>query len=133
MRWRSEAFVICDFWLRASLEEWQLSVARFSRGPRFFEDDGIGFGDNPNDFTDPFTNPSTLLTPMLHRIFAAVTPLHYVMFGDELLKLFYALCTLALSAIVVSGMMIWLDKKQRGAGQCPLVISREGRERQREG
>ncbi len=48
-----------------------------------------------------------------YRIFAAVTPLHYVMFGDELLKLFYALCTLALSAIVVSGMMIWLDKKQR--------------------
>ena len=24
-----------------------------------------------------------------YRIFAAVTPLHYVMFGDELLKLFY--------------------------------------------
>lgn len=48
-----------------------------------------------------------------YRMFAAVTPLHYVLFGDVWLKLFYAVCTLALCAVVASGNMIWLEKKQR--------------------
>jgi uncharacterized iron-regulated membrane protein len=44
------------------------------------------------------------------RIFAAVTPLHFVMFGDMALKAFYALSTLALSIMIVTGNMIWLAK-----------------------
>ncbi|ASP38509.1 hypothetical protein CHH28_07410 [Bacterioplanes sanyensis] len=44
------------------------------------------------------------------RIFAAVTPLHFVMFGDIALKAFYALSTLALSLMIVTGNMIWLSK-----------------------
>ncbi|GGY47771.1 peptidase [Bacterioplanes sanyensis] len=44
------------------------------------------------------------------RIFAAVTPLHFVMFGDIMLKAFYALSTLALSLMIVTGNMIWLAK-----------------------
>lgn len=48
-----------------------------------------------------------------YRTFAAVTPLHYVLFGDVWLKWFYALCTLGLSAVIVSGNLIWLDKRQR--------------------
>jgi len=47
------------------------------------------------------------------RIFAAVTPLHYVLFGDFALKVFYAISTLALCALIVSGNMIWLSKKQQ--------------------
>ena len=48
------------------------------------------------------------------RIFAAVTPLHYVLFGDIALKFFYAISTLALCAVIVSGNMIWLTKKKQG-------------------
>ncbi|WP_419810614.1 PepSY-associated TM helix domain-containing protein [Bacterioplanoides sp.] len=48
------------------------------------------------------------------RIFAAVTPLHYVLFGDIVLKFFYAISTLALCALIVSGNMIWLEKKKQG-------------------
>ncbi|KZZ41484.1 hypothetical protein A3759_15665 [Thalassolituus sp. HI0120] len=48
------------------------------------------------------------------RIFAAVTPLHYVLFGDMALKFFYAISTLALCALIISGNMIWLAKKKQG-------------------
>ena len=48
-----------------------------------------------------------------YRTFAAVTPLHYVLFGDVWLKLFYAVCTLALCALILTGNMIWLEKRQR--------------------
>lgn len=47
------------------------------------------------------------------RIFSAVVPLHYVQFGDIALKVFYALATLALCALIISGNMIWLAKKQQ--------------------
>ena len=50
----------------------------------------------------------------MQRIFAAVTPLHYVLFGDIVLKFFYALSTLALCAVIISGNMIWLAKKKQG-------------------
>lgn len=48
------------------------------------------------------------------RIFASIVPLHYVLFGDMALKVFYAISTLALCALIVSGNMIWLAKKKQG-------------------
>ena len=48
------------------------------------------------------------------RIFAAVTPLHYVLFGDGWLKLFYALTALAACGLIVSGNMLWLLRRGHG-------------------
>lgn len=58
------------------------------------------------------------------RIFAAVTPLHYVQFGDIALKFFYAITTLALCALIISGNMIWLEKKRVSAEKAGLLSNR---------
>lgn len=58
------------------------------------------------------------------RIFAAVTPLHYVQFGDIALKIVYAITTLALCALIISGNMIWLEKKHVSATKAGLALQR---------
>lgn len=48
------------------------------------------------------------------RIFAAVTPLHYVLFGNTWLKVFYALSALAACGLILTGNMLWLHKRGHG-------------------
>jgi len=48
------------------------------------------------------------------RIFAAVTPLHYVLYGDGWLKVLYALSALAACGLIVSGNMLWLERRHGG-------------------
>ncbi|OUR61724.1 hypothetical protein A9Q73_10875 [Bermanella sp. 47_1433_sub80_T6] len=48
------------------------------------------------------------------RIFAAVTPLHYVLYGNGWLKLLYALSALAACGLIVSGNMLWLERRHGG-------------------
>jgi uncharacterized iron-regulated membrane protein len=48
------------------------------------------------------------------RIFAAVTPLHYVLFGNTWLKVFYALSALAACGLILTGNMLWLNKRGHG-------------------
>lgn len=45
------------------------------------------------------------------RIFAAVTPLHYVLFGNVWLKVFYALSALAACGLILTGNMLWLYRR----------------------
>lgn len=45
------------------------------------------------------------------RIFAAVVPLHYVMYGGGWLKLFYALSALAVCGLIISGNMLWVERR----------------------
>jgi uncharacterized iron-regulated membrane protein len=45
------------------------------------------------------------------RIFAAVTPLHYVLFGNTWLKVFYALSALAACGLILSGNILWLHRR----------------------
>jgi uncharacterized iron-regulated membrane protein len=45
------------------------------------------------------------------RIFAAVTPLHYVLYGNGWLKVLYALSALAVCGVIVSGNMLWLERR----------------------
>ena len=45
------------------------------------------------------------------RIFAAVTPLHYVLFGNTWLKVFYALSALAACGLILTGNMLWLNRR----------------------
>jgi len=49
------------------------------------------------------------------RIFAAVTPLHYVLFGNTWLKVFYALSALAACGLILTGNMLWLHRRGHGA------------------
>lgn len=46
-----------------------------------------------------------------HRIFAAVTPLHYVLFGSVWLKICYALAALGACGLIVTGNMLWLERR----------------------
>lgn len=48
------------------------------------------------------------------RIFAAVTPLHYVLFGNTWLKVFYALSALAACGLILTGNMLWLNRRGHG-------------------
>jgi len=48
------------------------------------------------------------------RIFAAVTPLHYVLFGNTWLKVFYALSALAACGLILTGNMLWLHRRGHG-------------------
>ena len=48
------------------------------------------------------------------RIFAAVTPLHYVLFGSIWLKVCYALAALAACGLIVTGNMLWLERRGHG-------------------
>jgi len=48
------------------------------------------------------------------RIFAAVTPLHYVLFGSVWLKICYALAALGTCGLIVTGNMLWLDRRGHG-------------------
>ncbi|MBL4796954.1 MAG: PepSY domain-containing protein [Oleispira sp.] len=45
------------------------------------------------------------------RVFAAVTPLHYVLFGNIWLKVFYALSALAACGLILTGNMLWLNRR----------------------
>jgi uncharacterized iron-regulated membrane protein len=49
-----------------------------------------------------------------HRIFAAVTPLHYVLFGSVWLKICYALAALGACGLIVTGNMLWLERRGHG-------------------
>ena len=49
-----------------------------------------------------------------HRIFAAVTPLHYVLFGSIWLKICYALAALGTCGLIVTGNMLWLERRGHG-------------------
>ncbi|MFY0640471.1 MAG: PepSY domain-containing protein [Bermanella sp.] len=46
-----------------------------------------------------------------HRIFAAVTPLHYVLFGSIWLKICYALAALGACGLIITGNMLWLERR----------------------
>lgn len=48
------------------------------------------------------------------RIFAAVTPLHYVLFGNTWLKVFYALSALAACGLILTGNILWLHRRGHG-------------------
>lgn len=48
------------------------------------------------------------------RIFAAVTPLHYVLFGNAWLKLCYAIAALAACGLILSGNILWLHRRGHG-------------------
>ena len=48
------------------------------------------------------------------RIFAAVTPLHYVLFGSVWLKLCYALAALGACGLIITGNMLWLERRGHG-------------------
>lgn len=48
------------------------------------------------------------------RIFAAVTPLHYVLFGNGWLKVCYALAALAACGLILTGNMLWLNRRGHG-------------------
>ncbi len=48
------------------------------------------------------------------RIFAAVTPLHYVLFGNAWLKVCYALAALAGCGLILTGNMLWLHRRGHG-------------------
>lgn len=48
------------------------------------------------------------------RIFAAITPLHYVLFGNTWLKVFYALSALAACGLILTGNMLWLHRRGHG-------------------
>jgi uncharacterized iron-regulated membrane protein len=48
------------------------------------------------------------------RVFAAVTPLHYVLYGNGWLKVLYALSALAVCGLIVSGNMLWLERRYNG-------------------
>jgi uncharacterized iron-regulated membrane protein len=48
------------------------------------------------------------------RIFAAVTPLHYVLFGNAWLKVCYALAALAGCGLILTGNMLWLHRRGQG-------------------
>lgn len=45
------------------------------------------------------------------RIFATVTPLHYVLFGNGWLKVFYALSALAGCGLILTGNILWLHRR----------------------
>lgn len=45
------------------------------------------------------------------RIFASVTPLHYVLFGNSWLKVFYALSALAACGLILTGNILWLHRR----------------------
>jgi uncharacterized iron-regulated membrane protein len=47
------------------------------------------------------------------RIFASVTPLHYVLFGDSWLKVIYAISALAACGLIVTGNMLWLERRRK--------------------
>ena len=49
-----------------------------------------------------------------HRIFAAVAPLHYVLFGSVWLKICYALAALGACGLIVTGNMLWLERRGHG-------------------
>ena len=49
-----------------------------------------------------------------HRIFAAVTPLHYVLFGSIWLKICYALAALGACGLIITGNMLWLERRGHG-------------------
>ncbi len=49
---------------------------------------------------------------LFQRIFAAVTPLHYVMYGNSWLKVLYALSALAVCGLIITGNMLWLERRQ---------------------
>lgn len=48
---------------------------------------------------------------IFQRLFAAVTPLHYVLFGDLALKFFYAISGLALCLLILTGNIMWLIRR----------------------
>lgn len=48
------------------------------------------------------------------RVFATVTPLHYVLFGDVWLKVCYALSALAGCGLILTGNMLWLHRRGHG-------------------
>lgn len=49
---------------------------------------------------------------VFQRLFAAVTPLHYVLFGDIALKFFYAISALALCLLILTGNIMWLVRQE---------------------
>ncbi len=56
---------------------------------------------------------------VFQRIFAAVTPLHYVMYGNGWLKVLYALSALAVCGLILSGNMLWLERRQNKQNASP--------------
>lgn len=48
------------------------------------------------------------------RIFAAVTPLHYVLFGNAWLKVCYAIAALAACGLILTGNILWLHRRGHG-------------------
>jgi uncharacterized iron-regulated membrane protein len=60
---------------------------------------------------DSGLNPSTATG----RIIGAIAPLHYATFGGIWLKLLYFVLGLALSAMVVFGNMVWLERRRHGS------------------
>lgn len=50
------------------------------------------------------------------RIFASVTPLHYVQYGNTWLKVIYALSALAVCGLIITGNMLWLERRRKELG-----------------
>lgn len=51
---------------------------------------------------------------VFQRIFAAVTPLHYVLFGNTWLKVFYAIAAMAACGLILTGNILWLYRRGHG-------------------